>query len=637
MIISENLCFTYSQPDDGDFLPVPPALCGVNFSVTKGEFLAIVGRNGSGKSTLARHINALLSPTQGTLWINGLDTKDESHQWEIRKTAGMVFQNPDNQIIATTVEEDIAFGPENLGIPSDEIRERVNNALATVGMVDCAKLAPHHLSGGQKQRVAIAGVLAMLPDIIVFDESTAMLDPAGRREVLKTITDLNREKGITIIFITHFMEETEKAGRLIVMEQGKIYMDDTPRNIFKQSDKLKQLGLNVPQAVELALRLKNHNVFINDDILTVDDFVNNETVMKIVKEYPGEKTLTCPEMDSNNKFFHTKQEQTLHEYTKPEHIKLNNLTHIYNKGTSFEKTAINNINLTLYKGEIVGIIGHTGSGKSTLVQHFNALLKPTAGQILINGEEIHANKKKLKSLRQRVGLVFQYPEHQLFESTVYGDVAFGPVRMGLTADEIKDNVLRALSVVGIGEELYEKSPFLLSGGQKRRVAIAGILAMSPEILILDEPTAGLDPQGRDEILSQIKKMHNELNITVIIISHSMDDVSRLCGRIIVMNEGKIALDGTPTEVFSQGDTLENIGLTTPQINKIMTRLSKLNPLIPTGIFTVEDATKILTTNHVPSLTTNISSPTHPLSNTTGALPTDDTTFSLLTPRPTEVP
>ena len=270
-------------------------------------------------------------------------------------------------------------------------------------------------------------------------------------------------------------------------------------------------------------------------------------------------------------------------------IEIKNLTHTYNPGSVFEKKAIDDVSISVATGEMVALIGHTGSGKSTLIQHLNALLKPTSGQILLDGEDIHANKKQLKDIRQRVGLVFQYPEHQLFEISVYKDVAFGPTRMGLSTEEVDAQVKSALETVGLGAEHYDKSPFELSGGQKRRVAIAGVLAMRPEILILDEPAAGLDPSGREEILSQIKHMHTSLGLTVLLVSHSMDDAARLSDRILVMNQGRLILDGTPSEVFSQGEMLKGIGLDVPQISMLMSRLNSKNPTLPTGIFSLSEA------------------------------------------------
>ncbi|MCL2499993.1 MAG: energy-coupling factor transporter ATPase [Defluviitaleaceae bacterium] len=581
MIISDNLRFSYASLEDD--APLRPAIDGVCFSIGKGEFVAVVGRNGSGKSTLARHINALLSPTEGTMRVNGIDTKDETQIWEIRRIAGMVFQNPDNQIVASTVEEDTAFGPENMGVPSHEIRSRVDTALAAVDMLEHVKSAPHHLSGGQKQRVAIAGVLAMQPSIIIFDESTAMLDPSGRREVMRTIKDLH-QKGHTIILITHFMEEAAQAERIIVMDHGRVALDGPPRDIFTRSDILTNIGLTVPQAVLLAQGLRETGLTVSN-VLTAEELITEKSVIETAERFTYfdklatvKTLLPLPQTDPL--------------------IKIHNLTHIYNPGAAYEKKAISDINLTIHKGEIIGIIGHTGSGKSTLIQHLNALLKPTSGQIIIDGEDIHADKKNLKNLRKRVGLVFQYPEHQLFESTVYKDVAFGPIHTGMPADKVDESVRRSLKIVGLSEETFEKSPFTLSGGQKRRAAIAGVLAMQPDILILDEPTAGLDPSGREEILAQIKKMHAELNVTVIIISHSMDDAARLCGRIIVMNQGQIALDGTPAEIFSQGPALEDFGLDVPHVTRIMAYLARINPVIPAGILTVEEAVRVLSASPV---------------------------------------
>ncbi|MCM1989675.1 energy-coupling factor transporter ATPase [Oceanirhabdus seepicola] len=249
-------------------------LHGVNLNVNKGEFVAILGHNGSGKSTLAKHLNALLVPQDGIVSINNISTSDTQKHWEIRKNVGMVFQNPDNQIVATIVEEDVAFGPENIGVNPEEIRKRVDNALDTVNMSEYKKHAPHMLSGGQKQRVAIAGVIAMRSDCIVLDEPTAMLDPSGRKEVINTITKLNQEYGITVILITHFMEEAIKADRVIVMDNGEVIMEDTPRNIFTQVEKLKEIGLDVPSVTELAYSLKESGLPIRNDIISIDEMVS---------------------------------------------------------------------------------------------------------------------------------------------------------------------------------------------------------------------------------------------------------------------------------------------------------------------------------------------------------------------------
>lgn len=269
MIRIENLTFEYT---DGD--RVVKAIDNVSLDIKKGEFVAIIGHNGSGKSTLAKHLNAILIPTSGKVFVSDMDTSDIENTWAIRQVAGMVFQNPDNQLVATVVEEDVAFGPENLGIEPKEIRSRVDEALKNVRMTEFAKKAPHLLSGGQKQRVAIAGIIAMKPQCIVLDEPTAMLDPRGRKEVMDTVYRLNQEEKITVINITHFMEEAVNADKIFVMENGRVIMQGTPTEIFKEVKKLKELGLDVPQMTELAYELKEEGLDISSEILTVEEMVN---------------------------------------------------------------------------------------------------------------------------------------------------------------------------------------------------------------------------------------------------------------------------------------------------------------------------------------------------------------------------
>lgn len=573
---SENLIFEYSRyNEETDTNEKLRAIDDMDINIPKGQFIAILGHNGSGKSTLAKHINALLVPTEGTIWVKGLSTSDESNTWNIRQSAGMVFQNPDNQLIATIVEEDVAFGPENLGIPSDKIAENVDMALKAVSMQEFRDNAPNLLSGGQKQRVAIAGILAMKPDCIVLDEPTAMLDPVGRKEVIETVMRLNREEGITIILITHYMEEAALADRVVVVEQGKIVMDNTPQKVFERVEEMKALRLDVPQVTELSYELNKIGYNLPRDILTIDEMVQG--LKKI-----GFKAKSAV----LNKFAETEKSiETI--------IEVKNLTHIYGSETVFEKVALRDINLKIGKGEFIGLIGHTGSGKSTLIQHLNALVKPSEGNVFLNGRDINTDKSKLKEVRQKVGLVFQYPEHQIFEMTIFKDVAFGPENMGLNEDEVNERVKEALSLVGMDESYYNKSPFELSGGQKRRVAIAGVLAMKPEVLVLDEPTAGLDPYGRDEILNNIKKMHEKLGITVVLVSHSMEDISKLADRILVMNKGKVEFFDKPGVVFNNTKRLTEIGLNAPQISLLMDRLCDEGLELPREIYTIDEAVNIL--------------------------------------------
>lgn len=274
IIKSEKLCFDYIRRDDeGNVEGIIKAVDEVNIDIEQGNFVAILGHNGSGKSTLAKHINAILYPTQGTIWVDGKDTTDEQELWNIRQEAGMVFQNPDNQIIGQVVEEDVGFGPENMGVPTKEIWERVEESLKAVGMYKYRKHSPNKLSGGQKQRVSIAGVLAMHPKCIILDEPTAMLDPNGRKEVIRAIRGLNQVEGVTVVLITHYMEEIVHADKVYVMDKGKIAMEGTPREIFSKVEELKRLRLNVPQVTLLAYELKRHGIALPDGLLTVDEFV----------------------------------------------------------------------------------------------------------------------------------------------------------------------------------------------------------------------------------------------------------------------------------------------------------------------------------------------------------------------------
>ena len=270
-------------------------------------------------------------------------------------------------------------------------------------------------------------------------------------------------------------------------------------------------------------------------------------------------------------------------------LELKNLSYVYGTGTPFEKTAVNNLSLSIEKGEFIGIMGHTGSGKSTLVQMLNGLMKPTSGQVLLDGEDIWANPKDIRKIRFKVGMVFQYPEYQLFEETVAKDIAFGPTNMGKSGAELEKAVNDAARFTGLKDELLEKSPFDLSGGEKRRAAIAGVIAMNPEVLVLDEPTAGLDPMGRDVLLSQIVQYHKERKNTVILVSHSMEDIARVADKIIVMNKSNLVMFDKTKEVFSKGRELEKIGLRVPQITKIMLELREIGFNVPEGILTVDEA------------------------------------------------
>ncbi len=577
IITARNLGFEYIRRDEeGNVEGIEKALNDVSLDIPEGSFVGVLGANGSGKSTFAKHINALLVPEEGTLWVDGMDTNDNSLLLKIRQTAGMVFQNPDNQIIATMVEEDVAFGPENMGVPQKEMEERVERSLKAVNMNAFRKSSPNRLSGGQKQRVAIAGVMAMEPKCIVLDEPTAMLDPVGRKEVLAAIHELNQKKGITVILITHYMEEVTEADLLFVMNKGKLVMQGKPREIFSRVKELEEYGLTVPQVTALSYALRKRGLPLSDGILTREELVEELSKIPMKSGFQETPPPAPPKAVDPTAFC----------------INLNNVEYRYQPGTKMEVTAISGVELSIKEGEFVALIGHTGSGKSTLIQLMNGLNKPTSGEVYYRGVDIASKDYDLRKLRTKVGLVFQYPEYQLFESTVFLDVCFGPKNQGLDKKEAGRRAIAALKSVNFPEEHFYDSPFELSGGQKRRVAIAGVLAMEPEVLILDEPTAGLDPRGREEILALVSELHQKRNMTVILVSHSMEDVARFASRLVVMVGGGIFYDDEPREVFRKAKELEQHGLSAPEVSYVCLELEKRGvefSFLPTTVEEAEQA------------------------------------------------
>ena len=540
MIRAKQVRFQYKKRDvDGNVIATEEILKGVDLTIKKGEFIALLGRNGSGKTTFSKQLNAILRPSEGTVTVDEMGTKDADKTYEIRQRVGMVFQNPDNQMVAANVEEEVAFGPENLGMESDIIVARVKQALEQVRMWKRRKTAPNHLSGGQKQRIAIAGILAMHPDYIVLDEPTAMLDPKGRKEVMEALQRLNQEQEMTVILITHDMEEAALASRVILLADGQMRFDGRPEKFFGADALLAEMGMEAP----LSYRVQQ----------AMGSAAN-------LQSGAGEKRDKC-KIDALDTF---EKDKAL--------LSLQHVSYIYSLGTAYEKVALDDVNLSLGKGEIVGLAGHTGSGKSTMIQLLNGLLKPTSGTVTFEGKDIHAKGYSGNYLRSKVGMVFQYPEHQMICDTVWEDVAFGPSKQGLTGEACETRVEEALRFVDLPEKYYQASPLQLSGGQKRRVAIAGVLAMHPEYIILDEPAAGLDAAGKREIFDRIRRMSREQGIGVLLVSHSMEDLAEYADRIIVLDDGKKILDDRPAQVFAKRETLADCGLDVPETVKLADKL-----------------------------------------------------------------
>ena len=519
-----------------------------------------------------------------------MGTKDADKLYEIRQRVGMVFQNPDNQMVAASVEEEVAFGPENLGMESDTIVARVKQALEQVRMWKRRKTAPNHLSGGQKQRIAIAGILAMHPDYIVLDEPTAMLDPKGRKEVMEALQRLNQEQEMTVILITHDMEEAALASRVILLADGQVRFDGTPEDFFGEDALLAEMGMEAP----LSYRVRK---LIDSDVFEKkigDARVEEATIDK--REKVAEYDKTGREWEASSELVDKKKNKKAEAETDEKNqdlLSLQHVSYIYSPGTAYEKVALDDVNLSLGKGEIVGLAGHTGSGKSTMIQLLNGLLKPTSGTVTFEGKDIHAKGYSGNYLRSKVGMVFQYPEHQMICDTVWEDVAFGPSKQGLTGEACETRVEEALRFVDLPEKYYQASPLQLSGGQKRRVAIAGVLAMHPEYIILDEPAAGLDAAGKREIFDRIRRMSREQGIGVLLVSHSMEDLAEYADRIIVLDDGKKILDDRPAEVFAERETLETCGLDVPEAVKFADRLRAEGYAIPQTVIREEELLETL--------------------------------------------
>ena len=599
MIECRSVSFSY----DG----AVPALDGVDLNIEDGEFFCILGGNGSGKSTFAKHLNALLQPDAGTVCVNGMDASDPELVYDIRSTAGMVFQNPDDQLVATLVEDDVAFGPENLGVESAQIAQRVREALKAVGLVGFERHETHALSGGQKQRVALAGVLAMEPRVLILDEASSMLDPRGRKGLMKACRALH-DRGMTIVMITHFMEEASEADRVAVFRAGRVAMLGTPEEILTRADELAQLNLDMPASCCLGMELRAKGVPVHAQVREVDMVAE---IAQTYAERSGAGTVgqsSAPQSEIVGGTVSASNEDDVPEPV----IELSHVSYSYSlsarerrrwrkRSAVADKSnkqalwgndpsspwALRDVSLTVRRGEFLGLAGHTGSGKSTLVQHLNGLIRPQEGSVRALGLDL-SNKKDAAAVKAKVGVVFQYPERQLFAETVAQDVAFGPHNLGLPQDEVDRRVESSLSRVGLDlSTVGDKSPFELSGGQQRRVAFAGVLAMEPEVLVLDEPMAGLDPAARRDFLELIDRLHRD-GLTVVMVSHSMDDLANCCDRIVAMNEGAVFAEGTPEQVFAHADELKSIGLGVPAAQRMALALAEAGvPLRRGGLYTVE--------------------------------------------------
>lgn len=547
------------------------ALRGVTLRIEKGEHVCILGSNGSGKSSLIQLLNALILPTSGTVEVMGKSTLVPVDAAAIRTQAAMVFQHPEDQMTTSIVADDVAFGPENLGVPHQQIVQRVEAALNAVGMAHLAQADPADLSGGQKQRVAIAGALAMDPQILLLDEPAAMLDTDGRRSIQHIVESLKR-RGITIVHVTHFMDDALEADRVIVLDRGSIALDGTPKQVFSHHEQIDQLGLEPPFAMRLSRRLLEAGI---DVPLTADEdelarslaaaavkAPRPTTSETVAANHESKANRSQPSPDPAIAFHGVSYSYALASSARK---KQRRPFHRASKPRPATPLALKDVDFSLSPGSLTALVGHTGSGKSTSIELACALKVPLEGNVEVNGIDT-ADLALRPRLRKEIGYVSQLPERQLFAQTVYDDVAFGPRNLGLDEDQVRDRVMRALAATGLepSDALLLRSPFALSGGQQRCVALAGILSMRQGVLVLDEPMAGLDPRGREHVRTLLQSLKKQ-GTALLVVTHSMDDVAELADHLIVLDHGGVVADGSPRQIFAtRGDALSRIGVPSAQ-------------------------------------------------------------------------
>ncbi|NLL36036.1 MAG: ATP-binding cassette domain-containing protein [Fretibacterium sp.] len=491
----------------------------ISLDVFKGERVIVLGRNGSGKSTLVRILGALQSPLQGACFICGRDASTYL-PGEVSRKIGVVFQNPESQIVASLVEDDVAFAPENQGYSSEEIGRRVFCALAQVGLLHKRSHLVTTLSGGEKQRLALAGALASEPDCLLLDEPTAMLDPEGRSDVAAVLSSLH-EKGTTILQVTHQLEGLEKADRVLVLAQGRWAWQGAPEDFWGVAE---GLGFELPPLRQLARRLRERGYPLPS--------VSIESVAEALGSFP--LPLSRPQLVRT-------------EADRAAAIEVEGLSCRFNPSTPLELLALNSVFARFPHSAWTSILGRTGSGKSTLVQHLNGLYPIQQGRILLDDVPLPQKGEELHRLRRKVGLVFQNPEEQLFCPTVREELAFAPNNLGFSKEEIALSVDRALEAVGLEEDFKERNPIRLSGGERRLVAIASVLSMDPSCLILDEPTAGLDAAYRKRILELLKSLKKN-GKTIITVTHDLEMALEFSDRLLFLNQGRSELEGEPQAV-----------------------------------------------------------------------------------------
>ena len=582
MLETANLSFSYNAGRE-DALPT---LHNIDLRIAPGELVAILGTNGSGKSTLAKLLCATLAPTEGSISVDGL-VSAAGTLWEVRRQVGMVFQQPDDQLVANTVIDDIAFGPENLGLPREDINRRVQDVLAVLGLAGREQAQISELTGGEKQRVAIAGVLAMQPSYLILDEPTTMLPPHVARQLIALIHTLRSKLDTAFIYITHFMHEVVSFDRIIVLDGGRIVIDGLPRQVFSRANELRALGLAVPQVTELGQRLRTRGIALPEVILNAEELAAALTPL----------TMQDERRTTNDERRTTNDEQAVpliadgQRTTDDGHpmLETRDLHHTYMAGTPLAREALRGIDCAVYAGETLALLGGTQAGKSTLIEFFNALRVAPAGHVFFEGRDTSEKSFDRVALRETVGIVFQQAESQLFEDTVGKDVSYVPRQKKLPPAESRAIVAKALTDVGLDYETFRlRYVYALSGGQKRRVALAGVLAAQPRVLILDEPVAGLDPRGRADLAALIIELTKRLGLTVILVGNTIDALAELADRAVVLHEGRVVMQGSPRTLLRRADELHSFGLELGEPAEIALTLRSVFADLPTDLLRLDE-------------------------------------------------
>ncbi|SDG94569.1 energy-coupling factor transport system ATP-binding protein [Desulfosporosinus hippei DSM 8344] len=569
MIELEDLTYTYPNASE-------PSLKNINLSLEKGKFVALLGSTGAGKTTLSLCLNGLIpqlleGKLSGRVRIAGKDVGKTAVQ-SLAKLLGLVLQDPETQIIGRSVEEDTAFGPRNFLVPAKEIEQRIDQSLATVRLTGYNQRLTEELSGGEKQRLAIAGVLAMEPEILVLDEPTSELDPLGRSEIYATLTALREKNNLTILLVDHSTEELmDKVDEVIVLNHGELVWRGVPSDLLRNLPLLRQWGIKPLPVSEIGWEFYEKG-WISLAEIPLDIPAAEGLIRELLPLYgnrpgiplEGVKYLekSQHEVQQHGENLRSKREPRLSE--KVLAVEIKDLTYRYNSGSP----ALRGINLTIDSGEFLALIGQNGAGKTTLAKHFNGLLQPTSGEVIIEG--MNTLKVDTSELAKTVGYVFQNPDHQIFSATVEKELEFGLKNAGYRGSEMKKRVAEVLEYTGL-EPYRSVHPFSLGKGERQMIAVASILVLKPKLLIIDEPTTGSDWTGVQTMMALIEKLHSA-GTTIIMISHDMDLVAQYAKRVIVMKDGEISLDGTPQEIFSNEEVLRESFLAAPQLCKLSLQL-----------------------------------------------------------------